>query len=289
MRVPFWGFSVLFWIIAATPSGAFVVEAGNTPHVDPREALAIAPRWSMSDAALADGGAPGLGGGLEISIDESVCRELKLIDPAPCSEIRALLVGAANRWTEDHPVLRFVDVSDRVPVKILPDDVVASPGAMGAEIDVAVEDAELLTGLHSARVAADARNFYLQAVPVIASNGAPLPRARGRVVSADIRLNRGMCFYLDPAHEREACMHLPSVMMHEITHVLGLDHPDERPHRNLARTTGAACDYRPVRFRLHPEHDHLSVSNGHWTGPGYWVRGLSDDDRAGRDALYPPC
>jgi hypothetical protein len=281
-------------LMSPLPANGFVVEAGHAPHLSPLEALKFAPRWSATRGSLVSTGERGLGGGLEIAIDPAICRDLDILDPIPCEGLSALILASANRWSEGHPYLRFVDVSRQVGVVIAHDGDRQAFGGLGAEIDISLAPASVLTGLHSANVAADARSFFERGAKVISAEGDVLFGVDARVTSADIRLNADMCFYLSAARADDGCMHLPSVIMHEISHVLGLDHPDERPERNLDTdfdpTTPVSLGCRgEARLVTSARINAQAVANGHWTGPGYWQRGLTVDDVAGRDALYPHC
>jgi hypothetical protein len=287
MRRPLLAFALA--LAATTSAQAFVVEGADDPVAD----LAAAPRWDMNPGSLAATGERGLGGGLEYAIDDSVCEQLTFADAPDCAAVTAQIAEALARWGAGHPAIRFVDVTGRVAPELAP----ARGGfsGRGAEIDIfAVPGAELARE-HGEAVAADTRRTYVFAPAPRDPEGRPIAGARGRITAADIRLNADACFHLDPDADAPGCVHFGSVMMHEIAHVLGLDHPDEHPERNLDddREPGDAmalgCAAASARLAPLALTERYAVANGRWTGAGYWTRGLTYDDYAGRDALYPDC
>lgn len=280
-------------VALADAARAFVVEAGPEPAASPIEDLRRAARWDANPGALVRTGERGLGGGLEYSVDPSVCTKLRFADAADCAAIKAQIAEAARRWTAGHPHLRFVDVSKDIPAELAPET--EGWRGFGAEIDFVAVEARDFRAFHKEEVAADARTYYVHAPRPRRLDAARSEEARGAITSVDIRLNASVCFYLDPSARRDGCMHFGSVVMHELAHALGLDHPDENPSRNLdldANPSGPmALDCREAAkgLKVSPVVERFAVANGRWTGAGYWTRGLTYDDLAGRDALYPAC
>ena len=128
------------------------------------------------------------------------------------------------------------------------------------------------------------------------ANGNRSTQATGRIESADVRFNSELCFYIDVRKARSDCVHFPSVVLHEISHVLGIGHPEDAPEKNLDtdRIVGNRimidCMNPLSGLVPSPEVDGAAVSHGQDVqGHGRFVRGLTWDDVAARDALYPNC
>jgi len=285
--------AVIAGIGLACPSWAFVVETAGDPAGSPVLDLAHVARWDANDTALTQTGERGLGGGLEYAVDSSVCERLNFVDGADCAQVRAQISAAINRWAVGHPSLFFTDVTGRIEPQLAP----AAEGwrGHGAEIDFFASAGSVIGAEHDDEVAADTRSYFMFDPAPRDPEGRVLVDARGRLTAADVRFNADMCFFLDPEFDAPGCVHFGSVVMHEIAHTLGLGHPDENPTRNLdlnddpgdamainciAPSTGLHTTRRTERY---------AVANGRWTGSGYWTRGLTYDDLAGRDALYPSC
>lgn len=273
------------WFVA----GGFVVQGPREGGRDAIDHLERAPRWGLTSASLVETGERGLGGGIEYAIDASVC-ELRFIDGATCPQIRASIRAALEAWSEGHPVLAFVDVSDRVTPS-LP----LGPGRQGAEIDVFGVGADRFAPFANRQLTGYTIFYERPQSALVLTNG-QIAKGAGRIESADIRLNAERCFYLDPAKGRPACVHFPSVVLHEAGHALGLGHPEEDAALNLDRDgdPGNAlvidCRNPAAGLSVSPRYDAASVLIGQDVqGPGRWLRGLSWDDVAGRDALYPHC
>jgi hypothetical protein len=280
-------------LIAVPKAHAFVVEAPEAAGADPVADLRAAARWDMGTGSLRETGERGLGGGLEYAVDDSVCAELRFADEADCAAIKAQIDEALRRWGVGHPAIAFTDVTGAITPKLPP--AVGGWSGVGAEIDFFAAPGADLVRDHGEAVAADTRRTYLFAPAPRDPEGRVLADARGRITAADVRFNADVCFHLDPDADAPGCVHFGSVVMHEIAHVLGLDHPDERPDRNLDDDADPAgpmaldCAAPAAQLRVSPSTERYAVANGRWTGAGYWTRGLTYDDLAGRNALYPHC
>jgi hypothetical protein len=286
-------FAVALTLLVAPAAHAFVVDAPDGGSGDAVADFAAAARWDMNAGSLVETGERGLGGGLEYAIDDSVCTKLIVVDAPDCAAVKTQIGEAAARWGVGHPAIAFTDVTGKITPALAPE----TGGWLGhgAEIDFFAISGDALARDHADTVAADTRAYYLFAPAPHDPEGRVQRAARGRVTAADVRFNADMCFYLDPRTDAPGCAHFGSVVMHEMAHVLGLDHPDEHPERNLdtdadpGDSMALGCDGTAARLAAAPRTERYAVANGRWTGAGYWTRGLTYDDYAGRDALYPDC
>ena len=243
------------------PAQSYVLQGG-----------AQTPLWDAGHDALVETGALGLGGGIEVSVHWGVC-SLEFLDPIrpSCAQVRAQVIEAANRWSEGHADIKFVDVSTQVDVEPAPRQ--GSWRGHGAEVDVYLASAATFLADHGGLAVADARLYYdIRKKPRRTSGGRDY-RALGSITSADMRLNAGACFYFDTAYARPDCSHFASVVQHEFGHVLGLGHASGVGHAH-----GEECDHQNQR---------RPVMHAEVAGHEGWTRGLTADDLAGRDVLYP--
>lgn len=280
-------------LLAITALAAFTVEGPRGGAATALENLEKAPRWAAGGGTLVDTGERGLGGGLEYAIDDSVCA-LNFIDDVDCMQVHSAIAQALDEWSSGHPAVRFTNVTGQVS----PGFPLAALGQarQGAEIDffgAGAADfppfrAHLLTGYTI---------FYERprSAGIDLTNGQFAPAATP-IESADVRFNAERCFYLDPAYARSACVHFPSLVLHEVGHAIGIGHPEERLAMNLDSDTTPNNEIvidcmAPSRgLRASPHYDGASVALGRDVqGPGRTQRGLTWDDVAARDALYPHC
>ncbi len=94
------------------------------------------------------------------------------------------------------------------------------------------------------------------------------------------------------ALSRRGCNHFSSILLHEVGHALGLDHPNEYRGRNFRRRSADTlidCDSPESAFVLSNRINRQAVMNTS-RGRSQPVRTkLTDDDIDGRDFLYPTC
>ena len=99
-------------LLTGSPAKAFVINTNASPETDALEAAKTAAVWSANMRSLLESGERGLGGGLEYSVDPSVCTELNFVDDSSCEDIRALIAAAGAMWSLGNPNISFVDVTD---------------------------------------------------------------------------------------------------------------------------------------------------------------------------------
>ncbi len=270
----------------------FSVEGPRGAPGDAIARLEHTPRWTANTTSLVDGGARGLGGGLEYAVDASVC-ELRFVDGSRCVDIHAALAGALKRWQSGHPALAFTDVSDA----IAPAFPLAAFGrsGQGAEIDFFAASPADFPPFRAPQVTGYTIFYERRSDTLVLSNGRQAPGV-ATIESADIRFNAARCYYIDPAGGRADCLHFPSVALHEIGHALAIAHPEEAPQFNLdtdsepGNAMAIDCEDPARGLRVSPRYDGAAVAIGRDVqGPGRWLRGLTFDDQAARDALYPHC
>ena len=213
----------------------FVVEGPREKAADALTALRDAPRWGLSTGSLVNTGERGLGGGLEYAIDDSVCA-LEFIDRPSCDDIHLAISEALTEWGSGHPMLRFSDVTGQV----IPAFPLAafSESAQGAEIDFFGAtparfppfQAELTTGYTL---------FYERPQDSLVLTNGSVIGGPSRIESADVRFNASRCYYLDSTKGQPACIHFTSLVLHEISHALGIGHPEEQFGFNLDTDTVA--------------------------------------------------
>lgn len=283
----------LVWVgIQAPSAAAFVLEGPAHRAWTPQEDVDYAARWDANDTSFAESGARGLGGGLEFSMDQSVCDRLTFLDsPTPtCDQIRAALRSAFDRWAQGNPTLAFTDVSETVPVRL--QGRTSPRDGQGAEIDIVASSVDEFRAFTNPRIAAMTVYYFDITRRPQRTDGRLAASSSGVLTAADIRLSTQTCYFLDPAFEKVGCAHFASLMKHEIGHVLGIDHPNETPERNLAPVAAAAtgCDAAsPTLYQPSAVIEAHAAAQSVLYGANVWRHGLTADDLAARDALYPPC
>ncbi|MEO1028438.1 MAG: DUF4189 domain-containing protein [Pseudomonadota bacterium] len=284
--------AVVAWSLFQMTAAAFVVY-GPEDAKDAIDNLERAPRWATTKKSFLVSGERGLGGGLEYAIDDSLCR-LTFSDGSSCEQVKWAVGQAFSLWGTGHPDITFVDVTGEV-LPAYPDALVADQH-IGAEIDLFAADRTDFDVFGDGSVTGHTVFFERKDSLIELTNGEMVSRPIGRIESADVRINRELCYYINIRHADPGCVHFPSVVLHEVSHVLGIGHPEEAPHLNLdsdqivGNEISIGCLNPTATLRQSSAVDGAAVSHGHDVqGHGRFVRGLTWDDVAARDALYPNC
>jgi len=294
MRIVLTVFLFLALLVSEGPSAlAFVVEGPEEAVQSATENLERAPRWGLTVGSLQDHGERGLGGGLEYAFHSSLC-DLTFVDGASCEDVRSAIRDALDMWGEGHPLIVFVDISGRVS----PDYPrrASDLRAVGAEIDFFGSSPRRFRVFNNPAINGYTV-FYDEPQPsLVLTNGQIAPGPIGRITGTDVHFNTANCYYIDVQREQDKCVHFPSLVLHEISHILGIGHPEERIGLNLdtddepGNEVEIDCRAPLSGLKASPRYDGASVAHGYDVHrPGRWRRGLSWDDVAARDALYPHC
>ncbi|MEM7660966.1 MAG: DUF4189 domain-containing protein [Pseudomonadota bacterium] len=275
------------------PATAFVVEGPDGTAETAKDNLERAPRWPLSIGSFLESGERGLGGGLEYALDGSLCR-LNFIDGATCDDARRAIQDALKVWSAGHPLIEFVDVTGRVTPdypRRAQDNLTA-----GAEIDFFATSPRGFQAFSKPSINGYTVFYDEEHPSLVLTNGQIAPGPIGTITGADVHFNRSSCYYLDPSQGQTNCVHFPSLVLHEISHVLGIGHPEDRVGFNLdtddqpGNEINIDCRAPLKGLKASANYDGASVAHGQDVHrPGRWLRGLSWDDVAARDALYPHC
>lgn len=259
------------------PGDAFVTLRRTTPD-------AAALRWSAANHVAIDGA--GLYDGIQVAIEPGFAEKLAQavtggIDPTDVADIETALVASFRAW--ESPVLRFdltfdgaaqrgEEVGDEIDVFLVPetDTVFSNNNYFGVTFTESMPVADrLLT------------NGTVSSGPAISG--------------ADIFINETILAGVAPALTRpQQLAALQRLLMHEIGHALGFHHPNEFPESNYD------TDSDPLNaMRIDPDdptaglqrspsiNPNSVVSNRPGVFEALFFTSLQNDERGGRDVLYP--
>lgn len=250
------------------------------------EELMGAARWSAEADPFGFG--TGFHDGLQVAVAADFALQLQLGDPADVALVAQVIRQAFEAW--ETPDLRFDIDPSRLPVEGTENN-----GSSGYEVDLFA-----VPGTHPAFV--DETYFGLtfqrrrMASGRLLSNGS---RSDGFVITGvDILINVDLVLQLGGLLSREQqAQALQRLLMHEIGHGLGLGHPNLGSSNNNNYDTDADPSnvmildpQEPFAALLHSDmrNPRAVMSNDRTRiGPHLFYTELQNDDRGGRDALYP--
>ena len=280
-------------LLGTAAAHAFVVEGPREPASSASEHLDHAPRWGLSRGSLLETDERGLGGGLEYAIDETIC-QMRFIDGSTCAQIEQSLREALDHWGSGHPSLNFTDITGRVTPNF-PLAALASSG-QGAEIDFFGATPVDFPIFRNPGTTGYTLFYERPQASMVLTNGHMSAGPIGRIESADVRFNAALCYYIDTEQAVDSCVHFPSLVLHEISHALGIGHPEDNVRYNLDtdRLPGNEipinCNAPGEGLIVSFDYDGAALAHGQDVqGSGRWRRGMTWDDVAARDALYPDC
>lgn len=259
-------------------ANAFSVDGPEGGGRDAIDHFLNSPRWAATQGSLLETGQPGFGGGLEYAFDDSFC-DLTFVEEVSCDEIKAAFRDGLSRWSEGHPDITFAAVEGDI-----------------AEIRIIAAGPDEFLPFFSRAVHGYTITYARPEVSFAATNGQLISPAGGRIEKAEIRFNTALTYTLDAHADCSDCVHFPSLVLHEVGHVLGIGHPDELAKYNLDTDEIAGnvmmidCESPTNGLFQTTSIDLSAVSIGQTAGdPADWTHGLSPDDEAARNALYPNC
>lgn len=271
--------ALLLVLACALPSSAVAfVTLGRTPPD------ATAMRWSAADHVAING--VGLYDGIQVAIEPDFSEKLAQavtghVDPTDVADIETAIAAAFAAW--ESPVLRFA----------LTFAGSAQRGTdVGSEIDVFLVPEEDV-------VFTDNNYFgvtFTDATPVadrLLTNG--VVSAGPAITGADIFINETILAGVAPALTRDQQLAaLQRLLMHEIGHALGFHHPNEFPESNYDTDSDPLNvmlidpDDPTAGLALSPNINPNSVvSNRPASFEALLFTSLQNDERGGRDVLYP--
>ncbi|MDA1127977.1 MAG: hypothetical protein O2913_04660 [Chloroflexi bacterium] len=280
--------------VAAQPVAGFSIDVSltnGTPN-DRSDDLLDAARWSDRSGSFVEDGVRGLGGGLEYSVSTGFCDNLipRFVDSPTCEDLTLSIQQSFDIWGEDHPKLRFEDVTGRVDVELPPSGASDPWRGYGSEIDILALSPDQYASVRG--YGAWTQFWYLFADPV-GTNGSVLPG--NSLTSADIVVNTEACFYLDPEAAVEGCNDFAFLMLHETGHVFALD------HSNVEENGSFDSDFDPLNSMsvdCESPHDGLALSDSvnpesvmnldRWE-QARTLMALSADELGALQFLYPVC